>query len=410
MPPPKNPEVPQPNASASASNPVAAIQAPIEPVRPNPTTPAASPFPKDISVTLYSKIGGASGNFMFSTPSLTQALGIAYVGAKGDTAKEMAGTLGFDADPKKAAADTKSDLAAWKTAAGSAELAIANRLWLEKTFPLKADYTKSVNDSWGAGVENIDFVNGSEASRKTINGWVGKQTKDKIPELFAAGTFTPLTRLVITNAIYFKGNWSFPFDKSETKSDTFKVDGKTDIRVPLMHKTQEFNASTIDGGKILELPYSKSDLAMDIFLPDAADGLPTLEASMSPQAITKWTASLHSQRVVVTLPKFTFSSGGTLDATLSTLGMKTAFTDAADFSGITSAATGLQISTVVQKTFIAVDETGTEAAASTGVVMATRGMAARPFEFKADHPFAFAIRDTKTGRILFMGRVSNPKP
>lgn len=398
-------------ATSSSALADAPIPTPTPTVAPQPTAAIVAPPPakKDFPMDLYAKLAAKPGNLLVSEPSLEQALAIAYTGAKNKTAQEMASTLGFDADPSKVASNAKTDIEAWKTAAGSNELSIANRLWLEKSFPLIADYQKTVNAGWGAGVENVDFTHGAEASRKTINGWVSKQTKDKITELLPQGTIDGNTRLVITNAIYFKGTWQSTFDKAQTKNETFKVDGKTDTQLPLMHKSGQINAGTFDGGKVLELPYTKSTLAMDIFLPDDADGLSKLESNLSTENLTSWTSKLHNQQANVTLPKFTFSYGGSIASQLSALGMKDPFTDSADFSGITKDPGGLKITDVVQKTFIAVDETGTEAAASTGVVMATRGVAMRPFDFKADHPFVFGIRDTKTGKWLFLGRLTNPK-
>jgi serpin B len=405
LPPP--PVAPSTPASPSVAQPESPAQPP--PVSALAVT-AVDPAPaKDLGMSLYKKLAPTPGNFMISTPSLEYALGIAYIGARGKTAKEMSAALGFDADANAAASALKSNAAAWKTSAGGAELAIANRLWIDKSYRLSADYVKTVNDAWAAGVESVDFQKKTERSRLMINEWVSSKTKNKIPTLFEPGSISPESRLVITNAIYFKGTWSSTFDKNQTRDEAFNVDGSSSQNVPMMHKTAELQAATFDGGKLLELGYAKSSLAMDIFLPDNATGLSKLESTMTSETLTSWTKRLHAQRVAVSLPRFTFSSGGSMRAPLEGMGMVEAFTDSADFSGATPAAAGLKVSDVIQKTFVEVDETGTEAAAATGVVMATRAWVASPMVFKADHPFVFAIRDTKTGTLLFLGRVTHPK-
>jgi serpin B len=360
-------------------------------------------------MSLYGRLAPTPGNFMISTPSLEAALGIAYLGARGKTAKEMSAALGFDADPNAAARALKNSAAAWTTSAGGAELTIANRAWIDKAYPLNADFVTTVNDAWAGGIESVDFRRKAEPSRLQINEWVSSKTKHKIPSLFDPGSLTPDSRLVITNAIYFKGTWSSTFDKNQTRDEAFNVDGTSSQNVPMMHETAELQAAAFDGGKLLELGYTKSSLAMDVFLPDDPSGLSKLESAMTSETLATWTKKLQAQRVVVSLPRFTFSSGGSMKAPLEGMGMMEAFTDRADFSGATSAPAGLKVSDVIQKTFVAVDETGTEAAAATGVVMTTRALVANPMVFKADHPFVFAIRDTKTGSILFLGRVTNPK-
>jgi len=370
---------------------------------------AASSKARALDVDLYKRLAADTGNFMISAPSLKDALGIVYLGARGKTAKEMAAVLGFSADASAEASALKKDEESWKTSAGGAELAIANRLWVDSSAPLEAGFVEKVNAAWEAGVESIDFMKGWEPSRDLINAWVAKQTRDKISTLLEKGSITSETRLVIANAIYFNGKWSSSFPLQATRDRDFYVDGKDAQAVPTMFQASNFRFASFDGGEVLELPYAKSSLAMDLFLPDDNAGLAKLESRLSSGAIASWTKKLVKQHVAVTLPKFSFSSGGSLSKLLQEMGMKESFTSRADFSGATSHPSGLQVTDVIQKTWIAVDEVGTEATGATGVVGAKRNGAPGTVHFDIDHPFIFAIRDTKTGKVLFLGRVTNPK-
>lgn len=359
---------------------------------------------------------GNPGNVLLSGTSLRHALGVAYLGARGTTAHEMSATLGFPADPAKAAEVAKGENAAWQTAKGKAdggaELVVADRLWADQGFPIAPAY-KSLTESIGSDVATVDFVHAAENARTTINGWVSDKTAKKIPELLAKGLVDARTRVVITNAIYFKGAWALPFTASATKDETFTQAGGKKITTPMMHATETFHLAEVANAKVLEMRYQASDLAMTIVLPKDASGLSKLEESLDASTFDTWTSSKGAwSRVAVTLPKFTFGWGGSVSRTIQDLGIKTAFGDKADFSGIAAPQGNerISISEIVHKTWIAVDEAGTEAAAATGVVMRTTGMPMGPVaEFKADHPFLFFIRDTKSGRILFVGRVVDPK-
>jgi serpin B len=273
-------------------------------------------------------------------------------------------------------------------------------------------FTKSALDGYGSPVAPVDFVGNTEGSRKTINGWVEKQTHDKIKDLLPEGSVTPGTSLVITNAIYFKGKWATAFSKSSTYDQAFLVDGTTSKDVSMMHQTSDLGFGHTAGVKVLEMKYDKSDLAMDVLLPDDAKGLGQLEAGLTPASFAGYVTSVSPQKVIVTFPKATFTWGGPMSKPLESLGMGTAFGGGADFSNITGHR-DVNISEVVHKAFVAIDEEGTEAAAATGVIMkemiTSIDRPVPPPEFKADHPFVFVIRDVKRGRILFMGRVTSPK-
>ncbi|MCL2778439.1 MAG: serpin family protein [Polyangiaceae bacterium] len=370
----------------------------------------------DFAFKFYAHKKDTAGNVMLSGTSLRRALSAAYLGARGETASEMARALLLSTDANKASAAAKAEGAAWQRAQGtaptSAKLIVADRLWVEKSLTLEAGYTKAVESALDASVAPLDFVHASEEARTTINGWVAEKTAGQIKELLLAGFVDANTRLVITNAIYFKGKWALPFSKSATHDEAFtSAPGKT-MTTPTMHATGTYKLASASGAKALEMRYEAGDLAMLVILPNDQNGIGKLENDVAKNGIDTWTTNLATTRVAVTLPKFTFDFGSSMNNALKALGMKAAFTPNADFSGIAKPQGNdrLYVSNVVHKTWVAVDEEGTEAAAATGVGTRTTGMTIGPVaEFRADHPFLFFIRDTKSGRILFIGRFTEPK-
>lgn len=361
---------------------------------------------------LYARMKRAPGNVMLSGTSARHALAVAALGARGDTAREMHGTLELPTDAAKEVAVAKAEAAAWQDARGNAELVVADRLWSDKALAPKEDFTSAASAAFGAGLERVDFANAPDAARRTINAWVSEKTSSKIPELFAEGMIDKRTRLLVSDAIYFKARWSAPFTPSATKDEAFtSAPGRT-ANVPTMHDTALHPFAQVGTTKLVVMRYSSSKLAMLVALPDTAAGLTKLEESLSADTFAAWTRALAPQRVAISLPRFAFASGGPLDTALQDLGMRAAFSGKADFTGIADAAGGerLQISHVVQKTWVAVDENGTEAAAASGVGMSVTSALTGPIaEFKADHPFLFFVYDEKRGRILFAGRVTDPK-
>jgi len=388
-----------------------------------PSLPSSGVDPaNDFNVAMYKSLAGASkdnGNLFFSALGIREALGIAYLGAKGKTASEMSSAIHLDPNATTSALHAKSEMTDLTSAKGGATLAIANRLWTDKGFTMKPDFVTNAMNAYGSPVDPVDFAHAPNDARSTINAWVQKQTNDRIKDLLPPPSITTDTRLVITNAIYFKGVWATQFKKTATRDEPFFSPalgaGKAHVDVPMMHQTGSFAIATQGGVKVLEMPYDKSDLAMDVILPDSPTGLRAIEEKLDRGQLSTWTASLHKQKVDVTFPKLTFSNGASIKDPLKKLGMTTAFDEGnADFTGIGSArAAGgnLYVSDVIHKAFIAIDEEGSEAAASTAVIMTreTTSIEPPPIEFKADHPFVFFIRDVKHNRILFMGRVTNPK-
>ncbi len=372
-----------------------------------PTASTGTPA-NELALNLLQALKSEKGNVFFSSASVRSALGMTALGARGKTLDEMAEALHVSADPAKNVADASKESTAWKAAAGKAELAIANRLWVEKTFAPEAAFTTQASSGYGASAEGIDFMKAPEPGRVKINKWVSEKTKGKIPDLLPAGSIHDQTRLVLTNAVYFKGNWAEAFDKAQTKDEPFQAPSGA-VNAPTMHRTSSM--AYAENGKVglVQLPYRDSDLALLVVLPKKADQLGTVESEISAGELDSWTKRLAPTRVALALPRFTFSWGRSIRPELERLGIKTAFSMEADFSGVSAkAGKNLFLSDVFHKAFVLVDEVGTEAAAATGAVVAVKSVQMTAV-MKVDHPFLFFIRNGKTGDILFSGRVLNPK-
>jgi serpin B len=336
-----------------------------------------------------------------------------YGGTRGRTAEQMAKALHFTLDQTRLhpgfAAVIRGVNGAGKPR--TYDLHVANALWGQKGCHFLPDFLKLTRDNYGAGFNLVDFIADTEGARRTINTWVEKQTKDKIKELFKPGVLSGRTRLVLSNAIYFKGSWQSAFPKKNTKKGDFLVRANTKVRVPLMHQEQKFHYH--DGGtfQILELPYKDRELAMVVLLPKKTDGLAELQKSLTQDRLAAGLGRLSTHRVQVTLPPFKVTAEFALSETLAALGMVDAFDPgAADFSGM-NGKRNLFLQAVVHKAFVDVNEEGTEAAAATGVGVGIVSYTPPPppAVFRADHPFVYLIRDNRTGSVLFLGRLMNPQ-
>jgi serpin B len=358
---------------------------------------------------LYGKLREKDGNLFCSPASISTALAMTYAGARGQTADEMARALHFSLDPDRlhpAFAALLHDLHA-DPKTTSYQLHVANALWAQKGHAFLPAYTRLVRDNYGAGLEEVDFAGATEEARRTINAWVEKQTRDKIKELFRPGVIKPDARLVLTNAIYFKGDWKAPFKKERTHDGPFHLTGGGMATVPLMEQTARFGYYEGEVSQVLELPYAGKDLSMVVFLPKKADGLAELERRLTAESVSAAVAKLRPEEVQVTLPRFKVTSEFSLNETLEALGVKQAFGSQADFSGM-DGERDLYLSAVVHKAYVDVNEEGTEAAAATGAVISKLSLPVGPV-FRADHPFVFLIRDRRSGSILFLGRITNPQ-
>ena len=364
----------------------------------------------EFALRMFRELRSPPGNLVFSGASLRSALGIAYLGARGETAMEMMQALAFAPDVGAAADEAKMERVSWERLGNPyTELRVANRLWTDRRYPLEADFIHLAEDAYGAPLDTVDFSD-PDAAGRTINDWVAQQTRDRILGVLPTGSIDGLTRLVVTNAVYLKAGWRWPFAKQATRDESFHVDVTTTRKVPMMHQTETHPIAVVPEAKILALPY-RGDLRMVVVLPEDPSGLATIEAGLSTDTFEQWTDALREEPVHVSLPKFTFEWAGTMRAPLEALGMHAAFSGRADFSGIVDTEGDPPcIDLVRHPALIEVDELGTEAAAAAGVMvqMASRRAEPRPIAFTADHPFLFFICDSTSGRILFAGRVATP--
>jgi serpin B len=378
------------------------------------------------AVQLYQKLQSEPGNLFFSPYSISTALAMTYAGAEGPTQKQMAQVLCF---PTSAEAVEKlspgappmapeqfaqafgrivKDLNA-RGGRGKYELRVADALWGQKGFEFLPGFVKLVEKEYDGKLQTLDFVAATEKARRTINTWVEKQTNGKIKDLLSPGVLNAMTRLVLTNAIYFKGNWASQFQKDQTRDEPFTLLDGNQVPVPLMNQKARFGYAEADTLQALEIPYAGHGLSMVVLLPKEAAGIGALERSLTAENLAKWLGAIHEREVIVSLPKFKMTSKVSLKNVLQSMGMAAAFSDDANFSGMTGRR-DLFLSAVIHQAYVDVNEEGTEAAAATGAVMTLTSM--RPDRtpvFRADHPFLFLIRDSQSGSILFLGRTMNPK-
>lgn len=359
-----------------------------------------------------------AGNLFFSPSSLSTALAMTFAGAEGETAEQMARVLHFSIPPDR----LHPAFAALRKAGSSepggddkarpgVELNTANRLWGQRDFDFRADFLALTRDEYGAELALVDFRQAAEQAREQVNSWVEGQTNGKITDLLAPGVVDAMTRLVLTNAVYFKGAWTDPFRPEATRDEPFHLSASQQVDVPLMTRKDQFRFAKADGLKLLELPYGAGEFSMVVLLPDEVDGLSGLEARLTPEALNGWLRSLFRREVLVDLPRFSMTSEFQLNDVLGAMGMDLAFTAGrADFSGM-STEEELVLSAVVHKAFVDVNEEGTEAAAATGIAVGVTSFVPPkdPETFRADHPFLFLIRDRRTSNILFLGRLVDPR-
>jgi serpin B len=339
-----------------------------------------------------------------SPTSVRLALGLVAQGAKGETRKQLDAALSLGSS---SSSDAAAELAEWKQRGSEGPtLRIATRLFPDKRATLEPPFQAAAKESFGSTLESLDFAGGPDKARKVINGWVKKETENRIPELFPEGTIRPDTQLVIANAVYFLGDWATPFDKKLTKDEPFAVSGEETKNVPLMSATRRFGYAADDDVQVAALPY-KGNMQMVVVLPKERMGLEKVLAGLDGGKVGRWMKNAKAQReLALKLPRFELAQGGSIVHALQGLGISAAFTQSADFSGLSP--TRLYVTDVVHKTFIKVDEKGTEAAAATGVGMMTTSMPPPPVAFVVDHPFLYFIADSKTGRVLFFGTVVDP--
>jgi len=364
---------------------------------------------------------GDAGNLFYSPYSISLALAMTYAGAEGATAQQMAETLhftlpeeqlhpAFNALDQELAARNPTTEETDDSEETAFKLRIANAIWGQAGYTFRDEFLDTLAANYGSGLRTLDFQSAPEASRETINGWVSEQTEGRITDLLPSGTIDALTRMVLTNAIYFNAAWINQFEAEVTRDDTFNLLDGSQITVPMMFQREEFRYTEGTNYQAVELPY-KQGFAMVILLPQAGQ-FPQFEETLDAAQVQTVVGEMAAREVILSMPKFEFEGTSfSLRSLLTAMGMPDAFNpDAADFSGM-DGTRELFISDLLHQASITVDEAGTEAAAATAAVIGvTSAMPPEdePVEMTIDRPFVFMIRDTNTGAVLFVGRVMNP--
>ncbi len=368
----------------------------------------------EFAMDLYKEVCVIQGsdNTFFSPYSISSALGMTYAGAEGQTAVEMAVvlhfTLPFEITNRAFHSLTESLSSGELVRAESGDpftLSISNGLWVQDGFNLLDEYVAEVTMYYSAAVRNLDFIDDPDGSREIINEWVAESTMDRIQNLIPSGVLNDDTRVVLTNAVYFKASWLKPFHEHFTSDTPFFLTNGSAINVPMMNQTDYFRYVSTEECSAVELDYAEGNASMLILLPDG--DIEEFEQDFDSGMMETIRRRLSSTRVSISMPKFEFSQSMQLSQILRTLGMESAFSGGADFSGFTGNP-DLFISEILHKAFVKVDETGTEAAAATAVVMGITAIPEDPVEMNINRPFLFFILDRESGCILFMGRIMDP--
>ena len=356
------------------------------------------------ALEMFANLSAGGGNVFFSPYSMEAAFGMLYEGARGRTADEIRSVFHFAQNDTERRSSFAALYNRYNLDIPECLLNTADAVWVQKGFPVLAQYIDVLARHYMAGAANLDFGSAPEQARKTINDWVADQTAGRITDLFPPGSINSMTLLALTNAIYFKGDWVTKFDSKKTKTADFHTANGPTVQVKMMRIPSGdgfFNYTHMDGVQILQLPYAGDQLSMLVLLPDEYN-TKALEQKLSASNLAKWRGELQREEVEIKIPRFELRCRYDLKETLNQMGMPSAF-GAADFSGMTGKK-DLFVGSAVHQTWISVNEEGTEAAAATGLVM----MGGLPPTFNADHPFIFLIQDDMTGNILFMGKVADP--
>ena len=364
---------------------------------------------KDFVFAFYSEIAEKDNksNVFFSPLSISTAFSMAYEGAKENTASEMQQVFGFESDDTKRQKAISELLSRFNHKDDWYNLQVANALWVKDGYKIKQDYLDDAKTHYSGTVDNVNFVTDNGINR--VNSWVAEKTNHKIQNILAPGSTDEATRMVITNAVYFKGKWSSEFNPRNTSEKPFWTDKDISVMASIMKQPVEiYNYAKTDGLQALELNYLGGNISMVVLLPKDRDGIQSLEQSMDKKKLDAIKDSMTRQPVTVEIPRFEFETEYNLKSPLQSLGLRDAFDkNNADFQGITDEQ--IYIDQAAHKAFVNVNEEGTEAAAITALVArATSGPPEPVDEFVADHPFVFLIQDNESGQILFIGRVMDP--
>ena len=385
--PPVHEEAPVPAATPEAAASIAAGQA-------------------EFGVNLYRGLGSKRGNIFLSPTSISAALAMVYAGAQGQTADEMAQALRYPASGLHEGMGTLLRRLAIEE--DGRVVRIANALWLQRDFPLRPQYSGLVKRHYGGDASLVDFVNAPTEAIATINKWAEDKTAGRIKELLVRENINVDTRLILTNSVYFKGDWLRPFKANQTRQRPFMLPGGRSVPATFMRQRGPFRVLSGEGFQALEAPYKGEELSMILFVPERPDALAAFESGLTGEKLNGWIAALRAEQpgdVEFVMPKLQLETKASLVPELKALGVQRAFTNMAQFGGIAGAP--LRLADVIHQTFLLVDEEGTEAAAVTAALMEQVSM---PRQFHADRPYFFVIRDNRSGSLLFMGRIESPPP
>jgi serpin B len=367
------------------------------------------------AVDLYKRLAAPgerldATNLVVSPSSVATVLAMVLPGARGSTAAEISEALHSRLDPRRlaTAAGALDRTLLEQARADELDLRISNAVWTQEGLALRQEFERALVEAFRAGLHRVDFRGDPDAARRAINRLVSERTAGKIPDLFDPGAIPPDCSLVLTNAIYLQARWLQAFDPDETRPEPFQLLDRGTTEVVMLHRQGSSGYAEGDGWRAVELPYRGGRLVMDVILPDEGR-FNQFRHGLEVERLREVVGALDSREVRLALPKFAFDSDLDLRGPLQALGMRTAFTDWADFSGITEQAS-LRVERAVQRAHVEVDERGTTAAAATGATMRLVSVVtpSPPIELRVDRPFLFAVRDRMTGSLLFIGQVTNP--
>jgi len=364
----------------------------------------------DFGFEMYKKAAKSQdGNVLLSSPSAFFALSMAYLGAKGNTLEEMKNALEM---PDSMEEVMKSIKILRENLSDGKILNIANNVFVNDWTKLNKEYEDELFDVFGTTPESVKFSDRQEAT-ETINNWVKEKTNNKISEIVSPDMIDSNTAAILVNAIYLLANWENQFQKTNTINADFHLTSNTSVEVPMMSQSTNYRYYSNENFSMVEMPYEESDpktrsLSMLVILPNEGKSIDDIESELSSETLSNWLDNTTNRKVSLHMPRFEIESTNSLSKVLKELGMHDAFSGQADFSGI-SKNNPIAISDVIQKTYIKVDETGTEAAAVTGIFMRGTSVGPRPVTFKANRPFLLMIIDKASQAVLFTGRVTNPK-
>lgn len=359
------------------------------------------------SFDIYQKLKKQNDNIIFSPASITSAVAMTYIGAKNNTFNEISNTFYFDADINTFSKDYANLIKINKISKSKLSLYNANSLWIQNELSLNKNFLTINKQYFSSSLHFTDFINESELSRSKINKWVEDNTNKKIKDLIQANTIDNSTRLVLVNALYFKGAWQNKFDKEKNTTENFQVGKNEFIKATFMNRSINSWYYEDKDAQIVDIPYSDENISLMIIMPKSYKKAKKFEKKLNYEYYINYIQNKERKQIDLSLPKFSIESDYDLNKTLHEMGIKDAFSNKADFSGITDQEK-LLISNVIHKANINVDEEGTEATAATAVIMAKMFFMRAEVKININKPFIYILRNNTDNCIYFMGKIKNP--